>query len=673
MQPTNDNGTRQLRTLAAALSVVLLLLHYYYFCYQGLAGWGLTRPMIDRLVVLVARSGLFRNPALSLAIVLVSTAITLIGRQAPVQVRSKMRLAGTLSIGALLYFGSATLLTGDIAASDPTTLTAAYIAATLTGLVLLYIGIRSLASLITWPSTRSVFNQYNESAYPQEERRVANTFSIHFKAQYQYRNQIRNSIINEVDIFRGAIVLGVPGSGKTRYIFRQIIQQSLANGMALFVFDLKYDDLTRLTWNTLQRVKDTLAIVPQFYSVNFDDFSRSHRCNPLDPMTLDDISDARESARTILVGLNRRWAHLAGDFWVESAISFFTANIWFLRTYQDGRYCTLAHLIELIQTDFYQLFSLLRSVPEVETLINSFVSALVHGHGEQLQGQVDSARIGLSTLSSPQLYYLLSGNDFTLDLNNPKAPKVICIGSNPQKQHVYGAVIGLYISRMQKLVNRKGGHPCHLIYDEFASLPPLGLDIVLSQARSNKVAVTFGVQDLSQLRATYGRDQADALFNLPGNLFCGQVSGDSARLVSERFGRILQEKSSVSSNSRDTSTSQSQQLDLALPPSKIATFSSGEFCGITADSPTQPLSLKAFHGRFIIDHDAIQREEATYQPVNIVHTVTRDTINNNFHRIKQEVRQLVRDHLAHMAATPSLAVLIVTKRPGLNQRQQPPP
>jgi hypothetical protein len=669
MQPINDNDTRQLRSLATGCCLVLLALHYYYYCYQAFAGWGLTHPIIDRLVTGFARSGLFRHPTLSKSIALAAAALNLAGRQAPIQVKSTLRLTLSLVAGALLYFASDLLLTAD---RDPAVRATAYILSSLTGLYLLYTGIRSLSSLITWPASNSVFNQYNES-YPQQEQRISNPFSIHFKAQYNYRGQVRSSIINEVDIFRGTIILGVPGSGKTRYIFRQSIQQSLANGMALFVFDLKYDDLTRLTYNSLQRIKHTLPVQPTFYSINFDDFSRSHRCNPLDPMSLDDISDARESAQTILVGLNRRWAHLAGDFWVESAISFFTANIWFLRTYEGGKYCTLAHLIELIQTDFYKLFSILRSVPEAETLVMPFVSALVQGHGEQLQGQVDSARIGLSTLSSPQLYYLLSDNDFTLDLNNPKAPKVICLGSNPQKQHVYGAVIGLYISRMQKLVNRKGGHPCHLLYDEFASLPPLALDIVLSQARSNKVAVTFGVQDLSQMRSTYGRDQADALFNLPGNLICGQVSGDSARLVSERFGRILQDKSSVSSNSRDTSTNQSQHLDLALPPSKIATFSSGEFCGITADTPTQPLPLKAFHARFVIDHHAIQKEEATYQPIPQVRTVTPDIIDLNFRRIKQEARQLVEDRLAYMAATPALAGLIVTKKPGPNQHQQSGP
>ena len=355
--------------------------------------------------------------------------------------------------------------------------------------------------------------------------------------------------------------------------------------------------------------------------------------------------------------------HLQGEFFVESAIGFFAANIWFLRCYEDGRYCTLAHLLELIQTDFYKLFSIIRSIPAADTLIQPFVSALTSNSGEQLQGQVDSARIALSSLVSPQLYYLLSANDFTLDLNNPKAPKIICLGSNPQKQFMYGAVISLYFSRMIKLVNRKGGHPCHIVVDEAASFTALGLHLAIAQARQNKVAITFGIQDLSQLRMEYGRDHADALFNLPGNLITGQVSGDSARLVSERFGKILQDKTTVSTNSRDSSTSQGQQLDLALPASKIATLSSGEFVGITADSPQQPLPLKPFYARVVADFDAIHREESTWQPVPVVHgDVTPALVDLNFRQVKQQVLDMVENRLAQMRANPDLARLIVTKR-----------
>ena len=666
--PTTQQPThRDLRTIAGVSCIALLLLHFYYYCYQGLAACGLTHPFADRFVLGLARTGLFHHPAVSKLLALAALCALSIGHSIQV---SRLRIFIFLLTGAPLYFGSGILLNSDPPLSDPQTLTIAYVLLTLTGLLLCYRAIRALASLLSWPSKASVFNAYNES-FPQEERYLPAPQSLHLRAQYTFRNQVRNSVINLVDVYRGTLVMGVPGSGKTRYIFRQLIQQSLAHGMALFVYDLKYDDLTRLTYNSLQHCKDRYPVTPSFYSVNFDDFSRSHRCNPLDPASLDDIADAGEAARTILFGLNKRMIHLQGDFFVESAVGFFTANIWFLRKYEDGRYCTLAHLIELMQTDFYKLFSILRSEPEVQTPINPFVSALGHSM-EQLQGQVDSARIALSVLASPHLYYLLSANDFTLDLNNPAAPKIICLGSNPQKQHIYGAVISLYVSRMLKLVNRKGGCPCQIFIDEFSSFTALGMHLTLAQARANRVGVTLGIQDLSQLRMTYGRDHADALFNLPANLICGQVSGESARLVSERFGKILQDKSTVSTNTRDSSTSQGQQLDLALPASKIATLSSGEFVGITADSPSQPIRLKAFHSRIRIDHQAIEQEEATWDDLPEVRHFSPDVEDLNFRQIKTDVRHIVESRLAYMQQHPHLARLIITKKSGPSPPSQPP-
>lgn len=668
MQQTNPNTFRDLRTAAAITGILLLGFHFYYYCYQALAAAGIAHPIVDRFVLGLAHAGLFRHRALSKGLSLLLLVGTTIGTPTPTQIKSRRRLFFALLAGSGLYFGSDLVLMAEAA---PATLALLYIGTTLAGLLLSYSGIKALIGLITWPHS-AVFNAYNES-FPQEERLIKAPQSIHLKAQYNFRHQKRNSIINLSQIYRGTLVMGSAGSGKTRYVFRQLIQQSLANSMCLFVYDLKYDDLTRLTWNTFQREKHRFPVTPQFYSVNFDDFSKSHRCNPLDPASLDDIADAAECARTILLALNKRFIQLQGDFFVESAIAFFTANIWFLKLYEDGRYCTLAHLIELLQTDFAKLFSILRSEPTVETQISPFVSAYLHGSIEQLQGQVDSARIALSTLASPHLYYLISANEFTLDINNPQAPKIVCVGSNAQKQHVYGAVVSLYMTRMLKLVNRKGGLPCHLLYDEFTSCFPYGIDLALAQARSNKVAITLGIQTIEQLRAVYGRDHADTLFNLPANLICSQVSGDSARLVSERFGKILQEKNTVSTNSRDSSTSQTQQLDLAMPASKIATLSSGEFVGITADSPSQPMALKAFHSHILIDDKAIEQEEAAWQPLPEIRTVTPEIIDYNFRLIKQQVRTLVDARLAFMAKTPALASLIIQKKggPGKQRRQTP--
>jgi hypothetical protein len=666
MQPTNQNSYREIRQLAGVIALALLAMHFYFYCYAAFVQWHITNPFIDRLVVNFSKSGVLRNSPSSKLAALFFVAITLIGQPAAGRSANRKSILYRLILGSILFLGSDILF---LTTGDPKVIAAIYMIVTLAGLSVLYSGARSLAGNLHWHFSSDIFNRYNES-FPQEERWLTGSYVLHLKARYRFRNQTRNSVINLVDIFRGTLIIGVPGSGKTRHVFRPMIQQSLDLGMAAFVYDLKYDDLTRLTYNTLLRANNGLGPKRTFYSMNFDDLNRSHRCNPLDPNGMNDTSDAMEIARTILYALNRNWIGQRGEFFIESAISFCAANIWFLRRYEDGRYFTLPHLIELMQADFYQLFSVLQSYPELETLMGTFISALRDNTLDQLQGQVATARIALATLASPRLYYLLSASDFTLDINHPDNPKVICIGSNPQKQFVYGAVASLMLTQMLKLISQKGGVPCEIFLDEFPSFYAHGIDLTLAQARSNRVAVTLGIQDLSQLRKEYGKEQADAIFNLPANIICGQVSGDSARQVSERFGSILQEKNSISTNTRDSSSSQSFQLDLAVPPSKISSLSSGEFVGITADTPNQPIQLKGFHCHIPVDNKAIEMAEGSWVPLPEIRTVTREIVEFNFQQIKQEARQIIQTRLAFMTRTPEMAHLIVTKKEEANQRRK---
>jgi type IV secretory pathway TraG/TraD family ATPase VirD4 len=292
---------------------------------------------------------------------------------------------------------------------------------------------------------------------------------------------------------------GSPGAGKSYFVIRHIITQHIQKGFAMLIYDFKYDDLSKIAFNALSRHGGRA-----FYVINFENIM--HRSNPLEPDTMQDITDAMESARTIMLGLNREWIKKQGDFFVESPINFITALIWFLKKYEGGKYCTLPHVIELSLVDYKDLFAVLTSEPEIEVLINPFISAWKNEAYEQLEGQIASAKISLARLSSPQLYYVLSGDDFSLDINNPKEPKVICLANNPQKSQVYGAVLSLYVNRINKLVNRKNQQKCSLIFDEFPTIYFNGIDNLIATARSNKVAVTLAVQDYSQLKKDYGRE-----------------------------------------------------------------------------------------------------------------------------------------------------------------------
>jgi len=376
-----------------------------------------------------------------------------------------------------------------------------------------------------------------------------------------------------------------------------------------------------------------------------------------------DITDATESSRTMMLALNREWIKKTGDFFVESPINFTTAIFWYLKKYENGKYCTLPHSIELAQIEYDKLFPVLSLETEIEVLINPFISAYVNGAMDQLEGQIASAKIGMARLSSPQLYYILSGNDFTLDINNPAQPKIVCAGNNPSKHQIYGAVLSLCVERMLKLVNRKGQLKSSLVFDEFPTIYVNNMDNLIATARSNKVATTLGVQDFSQLRKDYGKEQAEVIMNVSGNIIAGQVIADTAKLLSDRIGKIMQERESVSINTNDTSVSRSMQLEAAIPPSRIANLSSGEFVGAVADDPLQRIKLKAFHAEILNDHQAIKGEEAKYEELPVIRTIDNNTVMQNFYQIKKDVRNIIDKQMTKIENDPSLKEFLEKRRP----------
>lgn len=351
-----------------------------------------------------------------------------------------------------------------------------------------------------------------------------------------------------------------------------------------------------------------------------------------------------------------------GDFFVESPINFLTAIIWFLKKYRDGEFCTLPHVIELMQMDYDSLFTVLRTEKEIEVLINPFVNAYLNDVMEQLEGQIASAKIAMARLSSPQLYYVLSGNDFTLDINDPKKPKLVCMGNNPQKIQIYGAVLSLYVNRLIKLVNQKGKLKSSLIFDEFPTIYLNNIDSLIATARSNKVATCLGIQDLSQLKKDYGREQADVIMNIVGNIISGQVTGETAKQLSERFGKIMQERESLSINSQDTSISRSKQLDAAVQPSTIASLSSGEFVGVVADDPDNKINLKTFHAEIINDHEALKIENENYHPIPEIKTLGSMVIQRNYLQIKQDIQDIIEAEMGRLLSDPGLLHLVIKKK-----------
>ncbi|GAE81890.1 mobilization protein BF0133 [Bacteroides reticulotermitis JCM 10512] len=480
----------------------------------------------------------------------------------------------------MLFFGSEFLLTTRFSV---TLLTLSYVSTVAAGYICLLTAGVWLTRLLKNQLMDDVFNDENES-FMQETRLIANEYSVNLPTRFYYKKKWHNGWINVVSPQRGCIVVGCPGSGKSYCVINQFIKQQIEKGYALYCYDFKFPDLSLIAYNQLLKNKDKYAKPVGFYVINFDDPRHSHRCNPLNPAFLSDIADAYESAYVIMLNLNKSWIQKQGDFFVESPIVLFAAVIWYLKIFENGHYCTFPHAIELLNKPYSDLFTILTSYRELENYLSPFMDAWKGGAMEQLQGQIASAKIPLSRLISPALYWIMTGDDFTLDINNPDAPKVLCVGNNPDRQNIYSAALGLYNARIVKMVNRKGKLKCSILVDEVPTIYFKGLDTLIATARSNKVAVMLGAQDYSQLVRDYGDKEARVIQNTIGNIFAGQVVGETAKNLSERFGKVLQQRKSINMTREDTSTNISTQLDSLIPASKISNLSQGEFVGSVCDS-----------------------------------------------------------------------------------------
>ena len=668
MQQEDDlKALESIVQFARGLGVFFLVLHVYWYCYEWLSSCGLTYGYADRLLLDIQRTTLlFTSPVVTKLCAFLFLALGCYGTKSVRNGRVDRRHIVTAAcFGFPLFFLNGFLLSlpagiGFRGWSYTLTLGAGYLS-------LLAAGVW-LRRLMKQPLMDDPFNDNNES-FLQEERCIDNDCSVNLPTRYRYKGQWRNGWISVVNVYRSTAVIGLPGSGKSYAVLNNYIKQHIEKGFSMLVYDYKFDDLTRIAYNHLLRHLDKYAVKPKFCIINFDDPRRSNRCNPIDARFMDDISDAYESAYVTLLNLNKTWVDKQGDFFTDSAVILLAAIIWYLKIYDNGHYCTFPHAIEFLCQPLEKIFPILSSYPELENYLSPFVDAWKSNAQDQLQGQVASVKIPLSRMISPQLYWVLTGNDFTLDINNPEEPKILCMGNNPDRQSIYGAALGLYNSRLIRLINKKGKLKSSLIIDELPTIYIRGLDNLIATARSNKVSVCLGFQDFSQLERDYGEKEAKVIINTVGNIFSGQVVGDTARTLSDRFGKIVQLRESHSVSNENVTTSTNTQLETLIPASKISNLTQGMFVGSVADNFDERIEQKIFHAEIVVDNEKVRRETARYvkipQIIDFTDKDGNDTmqqqIDANYYRIKNEVRQIVADEIERIKADPELSHLIKDK------------
>ena len=646
------------------ISVIFLLVNCYWFCYEAFHVWGFTLGIIDKILMNFQRTtGLFSSILWTKLFCVVFLALSCLGTKGVKEEKITWpKIWTVLFSGFVFFFLNWWLLVLPIGKVGAASL---YIFTLSIGYICLLMGGVWMSRLLKNNQMDDVFNTENES-FMQETRLMENEYSVNLPTRFYYKKKWNNGWINVVNPFRASMVLGTPGSGKSYAIVNNYIKQQIEKGFAMYIYDYKFPDLSEIAYNHLLNHLDAYKVKPQFYVINFDDPRKSHRCNPINPAFMTDISDAYESAYTIMLNLNRSWIQKQGDFFVESPIILLAAIIWFLKIYENGKYCTFPHAIEFLNRPYAQIFPILTSYDELANYLSPFMDAWEGGAQDQLQGQIASAKIPLSRMISPALYWVMTGDDFSLDINNPNEPKVLVVGNNPDRQNIYSAALGLYNSRIVKLINKKKQLKSSVIIDELPTIYFRGLDNLIATARSNKVAVCLGFQDFSQLTRDYGDKESKVIQNTVGNVFSGQVVGETAKTLSERFGKVLQQRQSMTINRNDKSTSISTQLDSLIPASKISNLTQGMFVGAVSDNFDERIEQKIFHAEIVVDSAKVSAEMKAYQPIPIIAEFInedgsdnlRETIEANYKRVKQEVLSLIELEIERIKTNPSLSYLI---------------
>ena len=605
MQQEDDlRGLEKVMQLMRGISVLFLLLHFYWFCYGWFDMHGCTLGVLDRLLRNVQRTtGLFTYLYLTKLFAAGFLALSCWGTRSVRSERITHRqILLAAAAGLLLFFF------GDpLRHLPPQWAAPLYVAATSIGFLLLFLAGLWLGRLVKERLREDPFNDENES-FMQETRLIENEYSVNLRSRYYYGKTWHEGWINAMNPFRATIVLGTPGSGKSYTVVNSFIRQQIEKGFAMYLYDFKFDDLSSIAYNHLLNHLDAYETRPKFCIINFDDPRRSNRCNPIAPEFMIDISDAYESAYTIMLNLNKTWIQKQGDFFVDSPIILLAAIIWYLKIYEGGKYCTFPHAIELLCKRYEDIFTILTSYPELENYLSPFMDAWKGGAQDQLQGQIASAKIPLSRMISPQLYWVMTGNDFTLDINNPEDPKILCVGNNPDRQNIYSAALGLYNSRIVRLINKKGKLKSSIIIDELPTIYFRGLDNLIATARSNKVAVCLSFQDFSQLNSL-------------------------------------------------------------IPASKISNLSQGMFVGAVADNFDERIEQKIFHAEIVIDREKLAGETASYVPIPEISSFRdadgvdrmEEIIRRNYTQIKEDVTQIIKRELRRIAEDPALRHLLAKK------------
>lgn len=531
-----------------------------------------------------------------------------------------------------------------------------YALLSLVGAIITQVGADNISKYMQLKMGKDRWNVEEES-FDQNQELVETDTSVNIPYIFRHNKKNNNGWIN-VNPFRGTIVIGVPGSGKSFGVINPAIRQMITKGFCLCIYDFKFPDLGQIAYYhyLLKKRQDPDNYKHNFHVININDVEKSRRVNPFKKEYITTLAEAQEMAESMVSSLQKGGSGGGGgseQFFTQSAINFLSSCIYFFATYENGKYSDLPHIMAFMNRSYKEIFDTLFTHEELESLLSPFKTAYDNKAFDQLEGQIGTIKIFLSRLATKESFWVFSGDEVELKITDKENPSIMILASDPGTQDINSALYSSVLNRTLRLINSKNNLPGGIVADEFPTIYIHKIDNVVATARSNKVAVLLGLQELPQLRQFYKKEIADTISAIVGNILSGAARDkNTLDWLEKMFGKIKQKTFSQSISQQGTTTSINEKMDNMIPAGKIAALKTGEMVGMIAggeENDTEEYKTSAISGKINLDMKAIHWEEKNYVKMP-VYRHFRDNNGNdrkaevlmtNFRRINKEVELII--------------------------------
>ncbi len=566
-----------------------------------------------------------------------------------------------VGIGFIVFFGSVFIysLKTSTLVFGITLTQFSYIIASFIGTVFINIGLDNISKALKSNLMKDRFNVENES-FEQNRQKVENEYSINIPMKFYYNKKWNDGWLDISNPFRGCVLIGTPGSGKTFSVVNSYIKQHSRKAFSLVVYDYKYPALSEIAYYhyNMNLKRGRIPANTKYHVINFDDVEGSRRINPLSTKYIRRLSDAIETAQALVDSLLQKKQQGGGgseEFFNQSAINFMACCIYFFSRYKNGIYSDLPHILSFLNRDYEDVFDVLFSHPELDSLLSPFVSAYKQKAFDQLEGQIGSLKIQISRLATKESFWIFTGDDFNLKVSDTNEPSYLIIANNPDTENINSSLNALVLNRLTRLVNSKGNNPVSIIIDELPTIYFHKIAALMATARSNRVSVLLGLQEIPQLKKLYGDNGAQEIISICGNILSGQARSKETLewLQNDIFGKVKQIKEGLSFTQNKVTTSINETMDYLIPASKIADLPTGYLVGqiardFKANSENENFETTRFFCKTQFDIKKIKKEESNYcnPPKYYNFGSEKDEIlEKNFLKVKEEVSNMIKDVL----------------------------